>query len=537
MFKMSKLWTEDITQLVAFNKGFWPNSGMITTDNLNAITRLGIVASLLIALFHPSLGTAVFVLVVVIVTAVYYGTKTVSREGYEDCVVGTADQIFRPIDDRSSFNEFTDKRFCNDLEPIHFDEEYFSRNQYLVGCPNPKTRIPPIVVPPSHELSFWKASDLTTHSAVNDGYSYDAYAAGYVGPAYDFSKGYAGYAEPLVRREDYRPPLCSECVRAPCVCKSPLTRSDFITTQTIQPGVYEQSDYTEPINSNIGISYTKQFDPTRITLDEHGLKYSAMPDVMPPDEFPQYPSPMNNYPSGRGGLLFDDGNGGCCNNRRRGRSTSCAVTSFSGNGCGLYSPETRNPILPSFYVGNNPVYDYYTKHCRHSRYMPNDNDDNNNTPHYVLMTNDENRNKTLLKENFVDNDRQDNNDNSGIRIENESEIYDPRFTGYGPTDRGYIDPTTGQPRFFYDDINSVKMPNFISRNDVDIYPWAPQYGTGYNGNSSVNGISYGDGYKRLAENAFADATIQFRTEMQERLMRKRNAELWQRRFAPIHTMG
>lgn len=121
-------------------------------------------------------------------------------------------------------------------------------------------------------------------------------------------------------------------------------------------------------------------------------------------------------------------------------------------------------------------------------------------------------------------------------FQSESDVYDPRFTGYGPTDRGYIDPMTGAPRFFYDDINAVTMPNFICRSKVDIYPWAPQYGSGANG-SLNDGISQGDGYKRLAENAFTDATLQFRTEMQERLLRKRNAELWQQRVAPIHTMG
>jgi len=127
-------------------------------------------------------------------------------------------------------------------------------------------------------------------------------------------------------------------------------------------------------------------------------------------------------------------------------------------------------------------------------------------------------------------------------LQTESDIYDPRFTGYGPTDRGYIEKVTGQPRFFYDDINAVTMPNFVSRSNVDVYPWAAQYGSGYNGNLSDGNfpgecsVGYGDGYKRLAENAFSDATIKFRTEIQERLMRKRNAEMWQLRSAPIYTM-
>jgi len=201
---------------------------------------------------------------------------------------------------------------------------------------------------------------------------------------------------------------------APCRCERPVTRSEQLRTATIQPGVYERSDYLEPINALIGISQQKQFDPMRITSSRDGIMYAPDEHV----EFPQYDRLIE---------------------RERG-------------------------------------------------------------------------------------------------MQSESDVYDPRFTGYGPTNRGYIDPTTGAPRFFYDDVNAVTMPNFICRSNVDIYPWAPQYGSGVNGSLS-DGIGQGDGYKRLAENAFEDATIKFRTEMQERLLRKRNAELWQRRAAPIHTMG
>lgn len=109
----------------------------------------------------------------------------------------------------------------------------------------------------------------------------------------------------------------------------------------------------------------------------------------------------------------------------------------------------------------------------------------------------------------------------------ESTVYDPRFTGYGSNDRAYEDPTTGQTRFFYDDIDAVRMPNFIARSNVDVFPWAVQYG-------SDAGVCYGDGYKQLANDTFLDSTLKFRTELQQRLMRKRNAEMWQQRVAPIY---
>lgn len=503
-----KLWTEDIAQLFAFNRGMWPRSDATPAANLNAITRLGLAACLLLAVFDPSLATVTFIAIVVAVMVAYYassgskGDAVVLKESYEDVLITSAnDIVFRDPTDPSSFNDATAKRFCNDFEPIQFDEDYFSRNQYLVGCPNPKTLVPPIIAPPSHDLAYWKASDLTTHSRVNDQTSYDAYSAGYVGPAYNFSTGYSGYAEPI-STDSYRPSVCSDCVRAPCVCAKPITRSDLLTTQTVQPGLFEQSDYTEPINSNIGITYTKQFDPTRVKLDDVGLIYSAMPAIPPDDDFPQYPPAIgNSAPPGRRLLIGRD--------------------PFYG---GVYSPPVQNPALPYFYVdaiAPPPPVDIPVPQ------IP-------NFPPAVTV------------EPFVDRIERSGATFTGcdaiapypppiVQLQTESDVYDPRFTGYGPTERGYVEPTTGQPRFFYDDIDAVTMPNFISRNAVDVYPWAAQYGSGYNGNLSVDGIAYGDGYKRLAENAFADSAIQFRTEMQERLMRKRNAEMWQLRFAPIYT--
>ena len=49
----------------------------------------------------------------------------------------------------------------------------------------------------------------------------------------------------------------------------------------------------------------------------------------------------------------------------------------------------------------------------------------------------------------------------------ESDIYDPRFNGYGTSYRAYTDENIGQTRFYYDDINSVRMPNYIVRSNID----------------------------------------------------------------------
>jgi hypothetical protein len=127
-----------------------------------------------------------------------------------------------------------------------------------------------------------------------------------------------------------------------------------------------------------------------------------------------------------------------------------------------------------------------------------------------------------------------------------ADVVDPRFTGYGPSDRCYLDPQTGSTKYFYNDIDSIRMPNYISRSSIDIYPWAPSYGSGYDGRydaTSTNGYAKTSdmennrgllSIKQNALDAYTNNTGRAREELQESLMRKRNGEMWQWRVAPIY---
>ena len=110
-------------------------------------------------------------------------------------------------------------------------------------------------------------------------------------------------------------------------------------------------------------------------------------------------------------------------------------------------------------------------------------------------------------------------------------VYDPRFTGYGTTYRTYNEPVTGQTRFYYDDVDAIRMPNYIVRSEIDHQPYADQYGPIQPGNEFGNRFT--QDIRKLANNSFLEGTLQQRTELQERLMRKKNAIAWQQRQAPI----
>jgi len=110
------------------------------------------------------------------------------------------------------------------------------------------------------------------------------------------------------------------------------------------------------------------------------------------------------------------------------------------------------------------------------------------------------------------------------------DVYDPRTNGYGTSYRGYLDKMTGKPRYFYDDIESVRRPNYITRNNIDhIADRAPNYGAVLD---DTEDKTMNERIRETANNAFKDDMIDFRTDMMERLMRKRNAEMWQLRVAP-----
>lgn len=106
-------------------------------------------------------------------------------------------------------------------------------------------------------------------------------------------------------------------------------------------------------------------------------------------------------------------------------------------------------------------------------------------------------------------------------------VYDPRMTGYGTNYRNYVDDTTGQPRFVYDDVNSIRMPNYITRSKIDTHDFADKYGSVKTG-QSLNDV------RSKAQDAFLNDSLDHRTDLMSRLMRKRNSEMWQLRQSPMY---
>jgi hypothetical protein len=473
----NKIWFQNILELFC-SLDIVPLSNMNIEAQLNALTRLTILVFFVLLLIDFQYS-GIFLVVSLIIIILYYLQRMKSceqftypkypkyltypthpsqfpnnppRTGVSTCrseeIKGSGLNITKSgnikVDNSTSY------RFCEDDVLLQYnDPKYTSINQRLSGPPNPKTLIPPVIAPPSHSLDYWKANNLVYHSAINEESQQEAYQSGfqvstccgnvkneYLVPE-ENKISYGVPVEPSQQiQENYnyqtqQPYMSGEintaCGYNPSQLKTAGLPTNYSTgncekdpamkrynenlfTQIIEPGVYTRNQVNEPINSNMGISFTQQFEPTTRKITDNGIMYT--------------------------------------------------------------------------------------------QHDPN-----------------------LLGEAIIE-------PNLGVINDvNVSNIYDPRHSGYGTSYRSYTDEKLGQTRFMYDDVDAIKMPNYITRSNIDNQPFADTYGP----KKGRYGNEFNSKIRSLANNAFTDNTIKFRTELQERLMRKKNSESWQRRVAPINT--
>ena len=112
---------------------------------------------------------------------------------------------------------------------------------------------------------------------------------------------------------------------------------------------------------------------------------------------------------------------------------------------------------------------------------------------------------------------------------NESNVYDPRFTGYGDDARAFYDSNLGQIRYYYTDVDAYRSPNFIIRNKVDHVDFQEPMGKTYS--MYPRTASLEDVHEQVNNDWMAKST-EFREDIMEKLMRKNNSMNWQMRFAP-----
>lgn len=338
----------------------------------------------------------------------------------------------------------------------------------LSGKPNPKTLHAPIVTAKSHDLDFWRANEFVTHSHINEQLRIDDYQSGYSSTA---CGNLAIDHTPNLQRMG---PLSKGGACAKIKYGEEIESQDFVEGyeypyQQTKPYDLEM----KPIKTEGDLNDVASYDPKRLSYNR-------------PSNLP----------------------GGVCNESKQ-------LADYNRN---LFTSIVQPGIYKKHDINEQQTSNYGISHTQQFPQVTCDRTEKGEliyTEHDVRLSAPVERQPNM----------------SVIEDVNYATVYDPRFTGYGPNYRAYLDDMTGQPRYFYDDVNAVRMPNYITRSNIDHLSFADKYGPIDNEQVDTAKI------REHVNNAWFDNSSMHRIELQERLMRKFNTKEAQRKMAPINTMS
>jgi len=462
--------------------------------------------------------------------------------------------------------------FCNDDTPMNSNLLYYmSPNQALREGANPNTKIAPIIVPPSHDLSFWGANNLVVHSQINETPQIDNYLSGYavstccgVEQKRNAEQNYYGKLNNkfatkfnnMETEDDEEQDESKENYRAP----KPMDVYSPIASIPVQ-----NPDPTNAINkfSQLNINQNNKFNSINQTQNKNNNckenylapkpmdVYSPIPTLQNDTEFQMEHNQFDENLQQPIGKLqnegFDEDNNIVENyyNYSTYETPRCNEDGWVNTSMG-YNPEQAEVNLPTNILKPN---------CAQDPRLSNFNKNLNTQIIQPGMYSTTQLNPQINNNAGISFQQQFqpltiNNNQNGLTYEqhdpriippppigppdrqvepNVANVYDPRFSGYGTSYRSYVDPMTGQVRYAYDDVNAIRMPNYIARNKIDIYPFADSYGPMKQGEEFGTSL---ESVKSLANQTWDNSSLMFRGELMERLMRKRNGEMAQVREAP-----
>jgi len=469
-----KLWSNLFTSLSLI-----PMNDMTFNEQLNCLTRLFILLVALMLLFDFKYAIPFLVISILFIIILYYIEK--SRV---DNMKNTCNENYSPPKMRQ-MDVNTGERilFCDDYSPVGVNSiGYISKNQMLYQGANKITKIPPVIVPPSHDLSYWRANQNVVDSRTNNISNIDMYHSGYA---------------------------VSQCCNNPVEIKrrNNETKESYIQAPT-------------PMEPKTILPY----------IGEEIEPYIQAPTPMEPKTILPYIG-RENYTDN--GMRVRPNEPGWVNTM-----------------CGYNTEQTRVNLPANMPVGNcqqKPEFKEYNKNLFMQTIQPN-----------VYSINDViepiNSNIGISFQQQFEPTTVDVKPDGDVywkehdprlfqfkpkQIDlnnippNESNVYDPRFSGYGTSYRSYNDNVTGNTRYVYDDVNAIRMPNYVVRSKIDFLPYADSYGPIAQGNE--NGNKDNSNIREMVNDSWVNNSLQFRNDMMESYMRKRNGEMWQIRQAPKYT--
>ena len=511
----TQFWFENPIHLLS-DTNLIPNSYSSLEEQLNSVTRaILLLWGALYSLDYKYHSVFLYISLAFIII-LYYIQRNMIKESYCEkqnvsmsCAqspasttntIPIADVKYFPTPQNIKIQSPSQYRFFEDSYQAGYDQSFKSPNQALAGPANPKTRAPVPVIPPPADFQYW-SEDYVVPQGINDQTNEDLYLSGYVDP---YSN--CGNTQNLT----FTPQSFTD---TQTTAVAPMQHSIRNTTAYRQSnynmsGVQSsiQPSYTpiqnNQIKENFNTLYPKQ--PLQKSIDEHswinqnGTDGDMIDFTYNPQQMLQHNLPSN-LPSGQ-----------CQQDNAFNTYNKNLFTQILSPNQVYMRNETIEPIQSNIGISFNqqfePVSCQKSVDGKGTTYISHD-------PRIIAPTN----NQMIHPQK-----PQPTNSNT----------YDPRFHGYGTSYRAYIDEMSGQPRFFYDDVDVVRRPNYIARSNIDHAPWAHSYGpiSADKSNGPIpNHFSHA-----LANTQFLNDSLQQREELQTRLMRKYNTQVgWQRRQAPL----
>ena len=393
-------------------------------------------------------------------------------------------------DGKVVFHNPSSKLFCDDFKPLDGlkgtfnNTNYTSVNQKLAGKPNPRTLIPPIITPPAYDLGYWGANNLVSFPQINEESNIDVFRSGYQ----------VSTCCPGTYNDRYLVPTGKSCSGGGCGNNREIKQENY--DQGYDQG-YNQGHDQENNQENNQEEY--QY-PYLKTEQEISIRPNLPGQVNTNCGY----NPSQLY---RAGLPTNLAVGNCAKDP--------ALKQYNEN---LFT-QTIQPGIYSYNQVNEPIGSNIGISFQ-QQFEPTTCQMDPVTGETLYTEHDPRIMEPIEESPYIE----------GI---NESNVYDPRFTGYGTSYRAYTDDNLGQTKFYYDDVDAIRMPNYVVRSEIDNQPFADQYGPAID----ANGNPYHRDIRALANDAFTRSAVGFRTDLQERLTRKIRAEAWQQRVAPISTGG
>jgi hypothetical protein len=513
-----------------------PKPDMLLEEQMNCITRLVIFIFLVLHLIGYNQSTLFLILSNIFIIILYYLQKSkksrMSRKTYENYSDPTPP--YSRKDSNGARNAYIEKsehlygqgvkthvtnRYTFDKYPSYFnqqvesvanvtpDQTFRSNSQALVGDANPKTRIAPIVAPPIYEWAYWKDNDFVVPNIINEKTEQDYYGSGYYTTPSKSSKSSKLAASSYRNNSNYSSGdliLNNASVNNPILNINNKTSKMGSTSSVVEGFTYIGGD-TEKKKCNSCTMpdpsmMVSQKDRTNGDFkkfnqkngDEKKVRYSG--DLIESTGYDetnlQYNLPSN-YAS---------------SNCERKPELSA-----------LNSQIFTSTVVPGVYYKNQIIEPIDSNiGISFEQQIP---------PRKVVNENGEIVYTSMDPKLYTPVQAEV----EPLDVPSTYDVYDPRSNGYGTSYRGYTDKMTGRPRFFYDDVEAIRRPNYITRTEIDHLKGVDTYGPI---RSDEDTQISNDTIRETVENAFSEQTLDFRTDMMTRLMRKRNAELWQIRMAP-----